>query len=127
MRTSTAPCSACTTSRSFSNRKVSNVLTATGLRGLYAIIATPAKPGADRMDAADTVDLAESERLVNQLIADNVKRLIALGTTGECATLTPAEYDVFVRCVLKTVAKRVPVFIGCTALGAHEAVRRIAQ
>ena len=103
------------------------MLTATGLRGLYAIIPTPAKLGADRMDAVDTVDLAESERLVNQLIADGANGLIALGTTGECATLTPADYDGFVRCVLKIVAKRVPVFIGCTALGAHEAVRRIAQ
>ncbi len=96
------------------------------LRGLYAIIPTPAKPGADRMDAVDTVDLEETERLVHRLIADGTSGLIALGTTGECATLTPAEYDGFVKCVLSVVAKRVPTFIGCTALGAHEAVRRIA-
>jgi trans-o-hydroxybenzylidenepyruvate hydratase-aldolase len=102
-----------------------SVLTATDLRGLYAIIPTPAKPGADRMDAFDTVNLQETERLVNRLIDDGTNGLIALGTTGECATVTPNEYDGFVQCVLRTVAKRIPTFIGCTALGAHEAVRRI--
>jgi trans-o-hydroxybenzylidenepyruvate hydratase-aldolase len=103
------------------------VLTPTDLRGLYAIIPTPAKAGADKMGAVDTVDLEESERLVNRLIADGTNGLIALGTTGECATLTPTEYDQFVSCVVRTVAKRVPTFIGCTALGAHEAVRRIGE
>jgi trans-o-hydroxybenzylidenepyruvate hydratase-aldolase len=78
------------------------------------------------MDAVDTVNLEETQRLVNRLIDDGVHGLIALGTTGECATVTPGEYDGFVQCVLETVAKRVPTFIGCTALGAHEAVRRIA-
>jgi trans-o-hydroxybenzylidenepyruvate hydratase-aldolase len=101
------------------------VLTATDLRGLYAIIPTPAKPGADKIDALDTVDLEETDRLVNRLIADGTNGLIALGTTGECATLTPVEYDGFVKQVLKTVNKRVPTFIGTTALGAHEVVRRI--
>ncbi len=111
----------------FDQPKGLTVLTARDLRGLYAIIPTPAKPGADRVDAIDTVDLEESRRLVERLIADGTHGLIALGTTGECATLTPDEYDAFVTCVLQTIAKRVPVFIGCTALGAHEAVRRIAR
>ena len=103
------------------------MLTATEMRGLYAIIPTPAKAGADRLNAVDTVDLDETERLVNRLITDGTHGLIALGTTGECATLTPSEYDGFVEKTLATVAKRVPVFIGCTALGAHEAARRIAR
>jgi trans-o-hydroxybenzylidenepyruvate hydratase-aldolase len=103
------------------------VLTAPDLRGLYAIIPTPAKPGADRIDAVDTVDLVESARLVNALIDDGASGLIALGTTGECATLTPDEYDGFVKCIMSVVAKRIPVFVGCTTLGGHETVRRIAQ
>jgi trans-o-hydroxybenzylidenepyruvate hydratase-aldolase len=102
------------------------VLNASDLRGLYTIIPTPAKAGADRIDAVDTVDLAETRRLVEQLIADGTNGLIALGTTGECATLTPEEYDGFVDRVLTVVARRVPVFMGVTAPGAHEAARRIA-
>jgi trans-o-hydroxybenzylidenepyruvate hydratase-aldolase len=94
------------------------------LRGVYAIIPTPAKDGADRCDAVDTVDLAETARVVNRLIGDGVNGLIVLGTTGECATITGPEYEAFVECVLATVGKRVPTFIGTTALGTHEVVRR---
>jgi trans-o-hydroxybenzylidenepyruvate hydratase-aldolase len=94
------------------------------LRGVYAIIPTPAKPGADRWDAVDTVDLAETARVVDRLIADGVHGLMVLGTTGECATVTGEEYEAFVDCVLATVGKRIPTFIGTTALGTHEVVRR---
>jgi len=94
------------------------------LRGVYAIIPTPAKAGADRWDATDTVDLAETARVVNRLIGDGVDGLIVLGTTGECATITAPEYEAFVECVLATVRKRLPTFVGTTALGTHEVVRR---
>src|SRR3954469_13659725 len=100
------------------------MLKPTDLRGVYAIIPTPAKEGADRWDAVDTVDLAETERVVNRLIGDGVSGLIVLGTTGECATLTGQEYEAFVVCVLETVKKRIPTFIGTTALGTHEVIRR---
>jgi len=50
--------------------------------------------------------------------------LIVLGTTGECATLTRSEYEAFVDTVLATVNKRIPCFIGTTALGTHEVVYR---
>lgn len=100
------------------------MLSHSDLRGVYAIIPTPAKDGADRCDAMDTVDLVETERVVNRLIADGVHGLMVLGTTGECATVTGPEYEAFVDCVLATVKKRIPTFIGTTALGTHEVVRR---
>jgi dihydrodipicolinate synthase/N-acetylneuraminate lyase len=93
-------------------------------RGVYAIIPTPAKDGADHWSATDTVNLEETERVVNALIRDGVSGLIVLGTTGECATLTSSEYDAFTDCVLSTVRKRIPTFVGTTALGTHEVVRR---
>ena len=101
------------------------MLRAQDLRGMYAIVPTPAKPGAERLDATDTVDLAETARVLDQLIRDGTKGMIALGTTGECATLTREDYEAFVDCVLATVNKRVPTFIGTTALGAQEVARRI--
>jgi hypothetical protein len=52
--------------------------------GRYAIIPAPATPDADRRDAVNTVDLTETERVVNALIFDGVNGLIVLGTTGEC-------------------------------------------
>src|SRR5690242_14820413 len=92
---------------------------------MYAIIATPATAEAGRWDATNTVDLAETERLVNKLIADGATGLIALGTTGECANLIREDYEAFVDCLLATVNHRVPAFVGTTALGLHEAVRRL--
>jgi dihydrodipicolinate synthase/N-acetylneuraminate lyase len=96
----------------------------TDIRGVYAIIPTPAKDGADRWEAVNTVDLAETERIVNALVRDGASGLIVLGTTGECATLTSDEYEAFVDCVLSTMKKRIPTFVGTTALGTHEVVRR---
>jgi dihydrodipicolinate synthase/N-acetylneuraminate lyase len=101
------------------------MLSAQDLRGMYAIPPTPAKPGADRWDATDTVDLDETVRLTEQLIRDGVSGFMVLGTTGECATLVREDYEAYVDCFLATVNKRVPTFVGTTALGTHEIVRRI--
>ncbi len=101
------------------------MLSASDIRGLYAILPTPAKPGAEKMDAEKTVDLAESARAVDQCIRDGVSGLIILGTTGECATLSQADYEDFVSCVLETARRRVPVLVGTTALGGHEVARRM--
>jgi trans-o-hydroxybenzylidenepyruvate hydratase-aldolase len=92
--------------------------------GLYAIIPTPATADAEAWDAVDTVDLVETERLVNALITDGTNGLIILGTTGEAATLTHPEYEAFVDCTLSTVRGRVPTFVGTSALGLHEVVSR---
>lgn len=101
------------------------MLTAQDFKGVYGILATPAKEGADRWDATDTVDLDETARLTEKLIADGCAGLLALGTTGECATITEAEFEAFVDCFLSTVDKRVPTFVGATTLGTHDTVRRM--
>lgn len=93
--------------------------------GVYAIIPTPSKEGADHWSATDTVDLEETERLVNQLIADGSAGIIALGTTGECATLTDGEWRQFAEAVVSAAAGRVPTFIGATTLGTHQTVERL--
>lgn len=101
------------------------MLSSAELRGLYAIIPTPARPGAEALDAVNTVDFAETERLINALIRDGARGLIVLGTTGECATLSSADYEAFVDCVCSTVRRRIPTFVGATALGGHEVYRRL--
>lgn len=95
------------------------------VRGVYSIMPTPAKEGADRWDATDTVDLDESARLVEQLIKDGTDGIIALGTMGECATTSQEDYYKFVDCVLSTAKRRVATFIGATALGTHEITKRM--
>lgn len=103
------------------------MLTAKDYQGLYAIIPTPARPNAGSYDATNTVDLAETERLIQALLRDGASGLIVLGTTGECATLSEPDYNAFVECVLETVGRRVPTLVGATAMGAHEVVRRLRK
>lgn len=101
------------------------MISATDINGMYAIIATPAKPNADRLDATDTVDVGATEKLIENLIRDGSTGLIVLGTTGECATLSEPDYRTFVSCVLETVDRRIPTFVGATALGGHDVARRL--
>ncbi len=101
------------------------MLSANEIRGLYAILPTPAKPGAEHILAHDTVDLDETARTIEALIADGCDGLIALGTTGECATLSQEDYDSFVACLVETTRKRVPLFVGTSALGGYEVARRM--
>lgn len=98
---------------------------ATDFNGLYAIIPTPARPGAQLLNAKSTVALDETERLIDSLIKDGANGLIVLGTTGECATLSAKDYRDFVDCACQTVARRIPLFVGATAMGGHEIYERL--
>jgi len=101
------------------------MLTAEDITGVWAIIPTPATPDANHMGAKNTVDLDETARLVNALINDGVDAIITTGTTGECATITETEFRTFADCVARSVGRRVPLFIGATALGGHAVVERL--
>jgi len=101
------------------------MLTADEIRGLYAIVPTPAKPGSDHWSATDTVDVDETVRMVDRLITDGADAIIALGTTGECATLTDAEWRTFADAMVSTAAGRVPTIVGATALGTHQTIERL--
>ncbi len=56
------------------------------VQGLWVPVVTP-------FDARGEVDVAALERLARRLLADGCTGLVALGTTGESATLTRAEKD----------------------------------
>jgi dihydrodipicolinate synthase/N-acetylneuraminate lyase len=101
------------------------MFSAKDLQGAVAIMPTPAREGADRPDAVNTVNLEETVRLAESLIRDGATAIMALGTMGECATLSHNDYEAFVDCLLTTARQRIPIFVGTTALGTHEIVRRI--
>ena len=101
------------------------MISANDLRGALAIMPTPAKEGADRLDATNTIDLDETARLAESLVRDGATGIMALGTMGECATTSQSDYEPYVDCLLQTVRGRIPTFVGTTALGGHEIARRI--
>jgi 4-(2-carboxyphenyl)-2-oxobut-3-enoate aldolase len=98
------------------------------MRGVMAYPPTPALPGAERVDATDTVDLTETERMIRALIADGVDAIALNGTLGEMATLTIEEWKSFAGCVAETVRAvdpDFPVFIGATTLNTRDTVSRM--
>jgi dihydrodipicolinate synthase/N-acetylneuraminate lyase len=98
------------------------------LRGVMAYPPTPALPGAERVDAQNTVDLVETERMIRTLIADGVDAIALNGTLGECASLTLDEWKAFAACVAETaqsINPDFPIFIGATTLNTRDTVARM--
>lgn len=103
-------------------------ITASDMRGVMAYPPTPALPGAERADARNTVDLAETERMIRNLINDGVDAIALNGTLGECASLMLAEWQAFADCVAATVRDvrpGFPVFIGATTLNTRDTIERM--
>ena len=75
------------------------------LQGTGVALITP-------FDANGQVDLAALSRIVEHLIEGRAEYLVALGTTGETATLSPEEQDAVLRQIVETNRNRLPLVIG---------------
>lgn len=100
------------------------LFSATEIAGFYPILVTPTRRDSSAADHTSSVDVDELERLVRSLLDDGASGFIALGTTGECATLTFDEFSETSECIVATVNGRVPTFIGTTALGTRDVIER---
>ena len=97
------------------------------VQGVFAIMPTPALPGADDPGSADTVDLAETARAVRALIDDGVDAVLTTGTFGECATLTWDELRGFAAAAVAAADGRAPVFAGATTLNTRDTIARARE
>jgi dihydrodipicolinate synthase/N-acetylneuraminate lyase len=98
------------------------------LKGVIAVTPTPAKPGAEDFRATDTVDLEETERMIQRLIQDGVDGILTNGTLGEMASLTLEEWKAFVTVVWETLRAYnpdFPLFVGATTLNTRDTLERI--
>lgn len=68
------------------------------------------------------VDYPALDRLVESQIAAGVNALVAVGTTGEPATMTWKEHLDVIRRVVEVAAKRVPVIAGTGSNATQEAI-----
>jgi len=94
------------------------------LRGSIVAIVTPMAAGV----AAETpLDAQALARLVEFHIAEGTTAIVAVGTTGESATLTEQEHIDTIKTVVDTVARRIPVIAGTGANSTHEAIRLTRQ
>lgn len=97
-------------------------ITAEDIHGAWVIMPTPATPDASDWRTTESVDLDESARIAEALIASGVNGILSLGTFGECGSLTRSEKRDFISTVVDTIAGRVPFFCGTTALHTREVV-----
>lgn len=58
------------------------------------------------------VDFKSLEKVVNHIIKGGVEYIVALGTTGESATLSKEEKETVVEHIIEMVDKRVPIVLG---------------
>ncbi len=85
-----------------------------GLHGAITALVTPLRDG--------EVDLPALSRLVEEQIAAGIHGLVAVGTTGESATLSVPEHVMVIRKVVEVARKRVPVIAGAGANATAEAI-----
>ncbi|MDA7426436.1 4-hydroxy-tetrahydrodipicolinate synthase [Thalassococcus lentus] len=85
------------------------------LKGSMPALVTPFKDGA--------VDFDTLKRLVEWHIAEGSHGLVPVGTTGESPTLTHAEHEAVIECVVEAAAGRVPVVAGAGSNNTAESMR----
>lgn len=74
------------------------------------------------MTARGEVDLRALERLVDWHIESGTNAIVVVGTTGESATLSPAEHCELVGHCVSYVNHRIPVIAGTGSNNTHEAL-----
>jgi 4-hydroxy-tetrahydrodipicolinate synthase len=85
------------------------------IKGSLVALVTP-------MDASGAVDFASLDALVDWHIAEGTDAIVAVGTTGESATLDVDEHLEVIRRTLARSAGRVPVIAGTGANSTTEAI-----
>jgi 4-hydroxy-tetrahydrodipicolinate synthase len=78
------------------------------------------------MTATGAVDWPALDNLVEWHIAEGTNALVAVGTTGESATLTVDEHCAVIKRVVETVRGRIPVIAGTGANCTREAIELTA-
>ncbi|HEY0685351.1 MAG TPA: dihydrodipicolinate synthase family protein [Steroidobacter sp.] len=84
-------------------------------QGVYPAATTQFKPDL-------SIDVADTQRVVDNLIKDGVHGIIAMGTVGENNSLDGDEKRTLLRAVVETVAGRVPVVTGVSEFDTRRAV-----
>jgi len=88
---------------------------------IEGVIAYPVTPFTADSEQVDTASLAG---LVEQLVTTGAHAIAPLGSTGESAYLTEAEFDLVVDVTVNVVDGRVPVIVGASDLTTANTIRR---
>jgi dihydrodipicolinate synthase/N-acetylneuraminate lyase len=100
-------------------------LTSQDLHGLMTMMPAFATADAADLRARNTVDVDHLRDGVESMIRDGADVIATTGSFGEFHTLLGDEYEMLIRATIETVNKRVPLFLGCTALNSREVVQKM--
>lgn len=89
-------------------------------RGTYTVMVTA-------FDSDGRLDLEAQARFTDWQVREGIHGLIPLGSTGEFLSLTAEERQAVAKCVIDTVAGRVPVLIGAGAEWTDEVIDNVAM
>lgn len=98
--------------------------TPSDISGVVGIVPTPATEDAGHWSATNTINFAETEKMIHAIVAAGTEIIMTTGTFGECASLTEAELIDFVKCVVDSTAHRRPLFAGVTTLNTRDTIQR---
>jgi 4-hydroxy-tetrahydrodipicolinate synthase len=90
------------------------------IQGSIVALVTP-------MDSQDAVDFDSLARLIEFHIEQGTDALVAVGTTGESATLSETEHCQVIQFVVDKVAGRIPVIAGTGSNSTSEAINLTRQ
>jgi trans-o-hydroxybenzylidenepyruvate hydratase-aldolase len=101
------------------------MLRAQDMKGVMAMMPAFTTPDGASLSATDTVNTAELERAVDQIIRDGVDVIATMGSFGECHTLLWDEQKKLAEATIAAARRRVPVIIGCTSLNTRETLKKM--
>lgn len=87
-------------------------------RGTFTVMVTA-------FDADGKLDLDSMARFTDWQVREGIHGLIPLGSTGEFLSMTPEERRDVAKCVIDTVAGRVPVLIGAGAESTDDVIANV--
>jgi len=101
------------------------MLTPQDLGGIMGMMPAFATPDGSDIQATSTIHVANLKAAVDRAIGDGIDVIATTGSFGEFHTLLDEELQTLAHATVEAVAKRVPLFIGCTSLNSREAVRKM--
>ena len=87
-------------------------------RGAYTVMVTA-------FDTDGRIDLEAQARFTDWQVREGIHGLIPLGSTGEFLSMSPEERRSVAKCVIDTVAGRVPVLIGAGAESTDDVIANV--
>jgi dihydrodipicolinate synthase/N-acetylneuraminate lyase len=101
------------------------MLSGSDLSGLMAMMPAFTNESGGAIDTTHSVDLERLEAGLNRIIHDGAGLISTCGSFGEFHTLLWDEWKELNRATVEVINRRVPVFVGCTALNSREALARV--